>query len=74
MQEAGAVEETGQQKIVGKRPAQLFRYALDDFNFTFPRMLETPRNSNKRRELRQNLSSKYHFQVCESNPLLFQQS
>jgi hypothetical protein len=46
MQEAGAVEETGQQKIVGKRPAQLFRYALDDFNFTFPRMLETPRNSN----------------------------
>lgn len=50
MQEAGAVEETGQQKIVGKRPAQLFRYALDDFNFTFPRMLETPRNSNNKEE------------------------
>lgn len=44
MQEAGAVAETGQQKIVGKRPAQLFRYALDDFNFSFPRMLETPRH------------------------------
>lgn len=44
MQEAGAVEETGQQKIVGKRPAQLFRYALEDYNFTFPRMLETPRH------------------------------
>ena len=47
MQEAGAVEETGQQKIVGKRPAQLFRYALQDYNFTFPRMLETPRNSTE---------------------------
>lgn len=45
MQEAGAVEETGQQKIVGKRPAQLFRYALENYNFTFPRMLETPRNN-----------------------------
>lgn len=44
MQEAGAVEETGQHKIVGKRPAQLFRYALDHYHFTFPRMLETPRN------------------------------
>lgn len=44
MQEAGAVEETGQQKIVGKRPAQLFRYALEHYHFTFPRMLETPRN------------------------------
>ncbi|QER40434.1 NUDIX hydrolase [Acinetobacter suaedae] len=43
MQEAGAVEETGQQKIVGKRPAQLFRYALEDYHFSFPRMLETPR-------------------------------
>ncbi|ENX17751.1 hypothetical protein F895_00895 [Acinetobacter sp. CIP 64.2] len=47
MQEAGAVEETGQQKIVGKRPAQLFRYALQDYNFTFPRMLETPRNNTE---------------------------
>ncbi|MCH7337800.1 NUDIX domain-containing protein [Acinetobacter sp. NIPH 2699] len=47
MQEAGAVEETGQQKIVGKRPAQLFRYAFEDYNFTFPRMLETPRNAAK---------------------------
>ncbi|ENW82040.1 hypothetical protein F909_01729 [Acinetobacter sp. ANC 3929] len=47
IQEAGAVEETGQQKIVGKRPAQLFRYALKDYNFTFPRMLETPRNIAK---------------------------
>ena len=28
MQEAGAVEETGQQKIVGKRPAQLFRLLI----------------------------------------------
>ncbi|MEG2885277.1 MAG: NUDIX hydrolase, partial [Acinetobacter sp.] len=36
--------ETGQQKIVGKRPAQLFRYALDNYHFTFPRMLETPRH------------------------------
>ncbi|MCU4578840.1 NUDIX hydrolase [Acinetobacter courvalinii] len=44
MQEAGAVAETGQQKIVGKRPAQLFRYALEHYHFTFPRMLETPRN------------------------------
>ena len=47
MQEAGVVIETGQSKIVGKRPAQLFRYALDDFNFTFSRILETPRNSNE---------------------------
>ncbi|MBP9786639.1 MAG: NUDIX hydrolase [Acinetobacter sp.] len=46
MQEAAVVEETGQQKIVGKRPAQLFRYALDNYHFTFPRMLETPRHPN----------------------------
>ncbi len=44
MIEAGAVEETSESKIVGKRPAQLYRYALDSFDFIFPRSLELPRN------------------------------
>ncbi len=39
MIEAGAVEETSQSKIVGKRPAQLYCYALDSFDFIFPRSL-----------------------------------
>lgn len=39
MIEAGAVEETNRSKIVGKRPAQLYRYALDSFDFIFPRSL-----------------------------------
>ena len=48
MIEAGAVEETDQSKIAGKRPAQLYKYALDSFDFHFPRILEYPRdNSNK---------------------------
>jgi len=45
MIEAGAVEETDQSKIAGKRPAQLYKYALDSFDFHFPRILEYPRNS-----------------------------
>lgn len=45
MIEAGAVEETSHSKIVGKRPAQLYRYALDSFDFIFPRSLEFPRNA-----------------------------
>lgn len=45
MVEAGAVEETGQSKVVGKRPAQLYRYALDSFDFTFPRSLELPKKT-----------------------------
>ncbi|WP_111858197.1 NUDIX hydrolase [Acinetobacter sp. CFCC 10889] len=48
MIEAGAVEETDLSKIAGKRPAQLYKYALDSFDFHFPRILEYPRdNSNK---------------------------
>lgn len=48
MIEAGAVEETNQSKIAGKRPAQLYRYVKDSFDFHFPRILEYPReNSNK---------------------------
>lgn len=43
MIEAGAVEETDQSKIAGKRPAQLYKYALDSFDFHFPRILEYPR-------------------------------
>lgn len=43
MIEAGAVLETGQSKIVGKRPAQLYRFNQDSFDFTFPRSLELPR-------------------------------
>lgn len=42
--EAGVVVETGHSKIVGKRPAQLYRYACNSFDFHFPRMLELPRN------------------------------
>ena len=47
MIEAGAVEETDQSKIAGKRPAQLYRYALDSFDFQFPRILEYPRTKNE---------------------------
>lgn len=43
MIDAGAVVETGASKIVGKRPAQLYRYGLPNYEFTFPRMLELPR-------------------------------
>ena len=43
MIEAGAVVETGQSKVAGKRPAQLYRYGYSSFDFTFPRMLELPR-------------------------------
>ena len=43
MLDAGAVIETGASKTVGKRPAQLYRYALPTYEFTFPRMLELPR-------------------------------
>ncbi|MCY1457011.1 hypothetical protein D9M71_742690 [compost metagenome] len=53
MIEAGAVEETDQSKIVGKRPAQLYLYALDSFDFIFPRSLELPRN--KEGEDKQNI-------------------
>ncbi len=42
--EAGVVVETGQSKLAGKRPAQLYRYAHNSFDFHFPRMLELPRN------------------------------
>lgn len=35
MIEAGAVEETNHSKIVGKRPAQLYRYALDSLILYF---------------------------------------
>lgn len=41
--EAGVVKETNETKIAGKRPAQLYEYALEDFNFHFPRILEYPR-------------------------------
>lgn len=43
MIEAGAVIETGQSKVVGKRPAQLYRFNQDSFDFIFPRSLELPR-------------------------------
>ena len=46
MVEAGAVEETDQSKIAGKRPAQLYKYALDSYDFNFPRILEYPRENN----------------------------
>ena len=46
MIEAGAVEETDQSKIAGKRPAQLYKYALDNFDFHFPRILEYPRENH----------------------------
>lgn len=42
--EAGVVVETGQSKLAGKRPAQLYRYAHHSFDFHFARMLELPRN------------------------------
>lgn len=45
MTESGVVEETAQSKIAGKRPAQLYRFALDHYDFNFPRMLEYPRNT-----------------------------
>lgn len=44
MLEAGVVVETGESKLAGKRPAQLYRYAHPSFDFHFPRMLELPRN------------------------------
>lgn len=44
MIESGVVEETDQSKIAGKRPAQLYRFALQDYDFNFPRMLEYPRH------------------------------
>ena len=47
MLDAGVVEETDQSKIAGKRPAQLYRYALADYAFQFPRILEYPRSSNE---------------------------
>lgn len=43
MIEAGAVIETGHSKIVGKRPAQLYRFNQNSFDFTFPRSLELPK-------------------------------
>ncbi|MDR0235597.1 NUDIX domain-containing protein [Acinetobacter sp.] len=46
MVEAGAVEETNQTKIAGKRPAQLYKYAFDNYDFHFPRILEYPRELN----------------------------
>ena len=46
MLDAGVVEETDQSKIAGKRPAQLYRYALADYAFQFPRILEYPRSCN----------------------------
>ncbi|MEG0482423.1 MAG: NUDIX domain-containing protein [Acinetobacter sp.] len=47
MIEAGAVEETDQSKIAGKRPAQLYKYALDHYDFHFPRILEYPRENRE---------------------------
>ncbi|AOA59934.1 ADPR responsive transcriptional repressor NtrR [Acinetobacter larvae] len=47
MIESGVVEQTAQHKIAGKRPAQLYRFALQQYDFHFPRMLEYPRpNTN----------------------------
>ena len=46
MIEAGAVKETNESKIAGKRPAQLYESALDHFDFHFPRILEYPRENN----------------------------
>ncbi len=43
MTESGVVEETEHSKIAGKRPAQLYRFALNHYDFNFPRMLEYPR-------------------------------
>ena len=45
MIEAGAVEETNQTKIAGKRPAQLYKFALQSYDFHFPRILEYPRET-----------------------------
>lgn len=45
MIEAGAVEETDQTKIAGKRPAQLYKFALQSYDFHFPRILEYPRQT-----------------------------
>ena len=45
MIEAGAVEETNQTKIAGKRPAQLYKFALESYDFHFPRILEYPRET-----------------------------
>ncbi|MEJ5137804.1 MULTISPECIES: NUDIX hydrolase [Acinetobacter] len=45
MIEAGAVEETDQTKIAGKRPAQLYKFALESYDFHFPRILEYPRET-----------------------------
>lgn len=45
MIEAGAVEETDQSKIAGKRPAQLYKFALQSYDFHFPRILEYPRET-----------------------------
>ncbi|AXI04153.1 ADPR responsive transcriptional repressor NtrR [Aquirhabdus parva] len=47
MIEAGAVIETGQSKVVGKRPAQLYRFNAASFDFTFPRSLELPKTQNE---------------------------
>lgn len=47
MIEAGAVKETNESKIAGKRPAQLYEYALDHFDFHFPRILEHPRENHQ---------------------------
>lgn len=46
MLEAGAVEETDQSKIAGKRPAQLYKYALENYDFHFPRILDYPRENH----------------------------
>lgn len=46
MTDAGVVLETEHSKIAGKRPAQLYRYALADYDFHFPRILEYPKDSS----------------------------
>ncbi len=51
MLDVGAVVETGASKIVGKRPAQLYRYGLPNYEFTFPRMLELPRTAQPDEEM-----------------------
>lgn len=47
MLDAGVVEETEYSKRAGKRNAQLYRYALDDYAFNFPRILEYPREMHE---------------------------